>query len=35
MNKHTVIAFLLGWFLSLLISPGAILGMAKGVTSGA
>jgi hypothetical protein len=34
MNKHTVIAFLLGWFLSLVVSPATLLGMAKGITSG-
>ena len=32
MNKQTVIAFLIGWFVSLLISPASILGMARSVT---
>ena len=35
MNKHSIIAFLLGWFLSLVVSPGSLLGMVKGVTSAA
>lgn len=35
MNKHTIIAFLIGWFVSLLVSPASILGMAKSVTKAA
>jgi hypothetical protein len=35
MNKHTVIAFLVGWFFAMFISPASIFGMAKGLTSAA
>lgn len=34
MNKQTVIAFLVGWFFAMFISPASLLGMAKGITSG-
>jgi hypothetical protein len=32
-SKHTIIAFLVGWFFALLVNPTQILGMGRGLVS--